>query len=140
MRTVLLLQAAATLFMTGVIWFVQIVHYPLMASVRASDFPRYEAAHARLTGYVVIAPMLLELACALFLLWRPPAEVPYSLLITGVALVVVIWLSTFLLQVPQHNTLHRAFDTQAHSRLVATNWIRTIAWTTRSVLVLWMLR
>ena len=29
----LLLHAAATLFMTGLIWFVQVVHYPLFARV-----------------------------------------------------------------------------------------------------------
>ena len=29
----LLVHAASTLFMAGVIWFVQVVHYPLMASV-----------------------------------------------------------------------------------------------------------
>jgi hypothetical protein len=140
MKYVLLLQAAATLFMTGVIWFVQVVHYPLMARVGTSSFPDYEAAHARLTGYVVIGPMLAELVCAVLLIFRPPGTIPRSLLVAGAALVVVIWLSTFLLQVPQHDKLHHAFSAQAHSRLVSTNWIRTIAWTIRSVLVLLMLR
>ena len=140
MTYVLLLQAAATLFMTGVIWFVQIVHYPLMARVGTSAFPEYEAAHARLTGYVVIGPMVVELVCAFLLLFRPPAAIPRSLLIIGAALVVVIWLSTFLLQVPQHDRLHHAFSAQAHARLVSTNWIRTAAWTARAVLVLAMLR
>lgn len=140
MKYVLLLQAAATLFMTGVIWFVQVVHYPLMARVGAAGFPDYEAAHARLTGYVVVGPMVVELACALFLLFRPSAAIPRSLAIAGAALVVLIWLSTFLLQVPQHEKLHRAFDAQAHALLVSTNWIRTIGWSIRSVFVLLMLR
>ena len=140
MTSVLFLQAAATLFMTGVIWFVQIVHYPLMARAGLSEFPGYETAHARLTGYVVIGPMLVELACAVFLLFRPSDVIPRLLVIAGAVLVVVIWLSTFLLQVPQHNKLHHGFDVRAHSRLVSTNWIRTVAWTIRAVLVLLMLR
>jgi hypothetical protein len=51
---------------------------------------------------------------------------------------VVIWLSTLLLQVPQHNTLGAGFDDAAHRTLVLTNWLRTAAWTLRSLLVLWM--
>ncbi len=31
--TLFLAQTAATLFMTGLIWFVQIVHYPLFATI-----------------------------------------------------------------------------------------------------------
>ena len=140
MTSILLLQAAATLFMTGVIWFVQIVHYPLMARVGTSGFRDYEVAHARLTGYVVIVPMLVELVCAILLLLRPPATFPRSVVIAGAVLVVLIWMSTFLLQVPQHDKLHHAFDPQAHLRLVSTNWIRTIAWSIRAALVLLMLR
>ena len=140
MKYVLLLQAAATLFMTGVIWFVQVVHYPLMARVGASGFPGYEASHARLTGYVVIGPMVVELVCAVFLVWQRPPFVSKPMAVIGAALVIVIWLSTFLLQVPQHDKLHHAFSTEAQSRLVSTNWIRTIGWTVRAVLVLFMLR
>jgi hypothetical protein len=140
MTTVLLVQAAATLFMTGVIWFVQIVHYPLMARVGTSGFPAYETDHARLTGYIVILPMTVELACAAYLLFKPPSPTLPISVIVGAVLVVVIWLSTFLLQVPQHNTLQHTFNPDAHSRLVSTNWIRTIAWTIRSVIVLYLLR
>ena len=54
----------------------------------------------------------------------------------GLVLVVVIWLSTALFQVPQHRRLESGFDEQAHRRLVNTNWIRIIAWTARSILTL----
>ncbi len=54
---VLLVHAAATLFMTGVIWFVHVVHYPLFAGVGPELFPRYQAANTRRTGYVVMPPI-----------------------------------------------------------------------------------
>ena len=38
-------HAAATLFMVGVIWFVQVVHYPLMARVSASEFAPTNASN-----------------------------------------------------------------------------------------------
>jgi len=126
--------------MTGVTWFVQIVHYPLMSAVGSERFPFYETAHSRLTSFVVIAPMTLELVLAVALLIRRPDSVGMNAAAIGAALVAVIWLSTFLLQVPQHDTLSHGFSTTAHQRLVRTNWIRTIAWTLRSVLVVWMLR
>jgi hypothetical protein len=48
----------------------------------------------------------------------------------------VIWLSTALLQVPRHRALEAGFDPAAHRALVATNWIRTVAWTARGFLLL----
>jgi len=38
-----------------------------------------------------------------------------------------------------HERLGHGYADGAHRRLVQTNWIRTIAWTARGVLVLWML-
>lgn len=40
----------ATAAMVGLIWFVQVVHYPLFASVGADGFTDYETAHRRRTG------------------------------------------------------------------------------------------
>ena len=48
---VLLLQVLATVFMTGVIWYVQLVHYPLMAGWPHDDFPRWEAAIVSRRGW-----------------------------------------------------------------------------------------
>ena len=45
--TVLLIQTAATRFMTGLTWTMQVLNYPLLALVDASDVPRYEQAHNR---------------------------------------------------------------------------------------------
>jgi hypothetical protein len=124
--------------MTGIIWFVQIVHYPLFAQVPAASFVRYEAAHATRTGWVVGPLMCVELTTAMLMLStavRPPA-ISRAAAIAGAALVVVIWLSTGLVQVPLHNRLSAGYDAGAVSALIATNWIRTLAWTARAALVL----
>ncbi len=134
----LLAHLAATLFMVGLIWFVQIVHYPLFSRVGEKDFPLYSEAHSRLTSYVVGPPMLLEAATALLLVFRRPEGVPLHLTLVGLALVAAIWLSTALLQVPRHTTLGSGFDGSAWNGLVRTNWIRTVAWSARGMVVLWM--
>ena len=46
---VLLLQVVTTLFMVGVIWFVQVVHYPLMAHVGRAEAVAYEKSHTHRT-------------------------------------------------------------------------------------------
>jgi hypothetical protein len=129
----------ATLAMTGLIWFVQIVHYPLFARVGAAEFIGYEQAHQRLTSLVVAPLMLVELATAIALaVWLRPADFPTVLAWMGLILVGVVWLSTFLLQVPQHEALGSGFEINAHGFLVVSNWIRTIAWSARAVLLLWV--
>lgn len=138
MRTILLSQLAATLCMTGLIWFVQLVHYPLFAFVGQTGSAVYEAEHARRTTWVVAPLMCIELATAfLFLLPRlRPAPVSAAAAWSGLALVGAIWLSTALVQVPLHTRLGAGFHLPTIEQLVATNWIRTIAWTARSALML----
>ncbi len=133
---VFLANLAATWFMVGLIWFVQIVHYPLMAEVGRDGFAGYEAKHSAWTTWVVMPAMLLELGSAIALLVARPTTMPPWLAWMGVALVAVVWLSTGLLQVPQHNRLLVAFDADAHAWLVASNWLRTIAWSVRGALLL----
>ena len=122
-------HAAATLFMTGVIWFVQIVHYPLFGRVGAAEFLVYEREHARRTGWVVGPAMVVELLFALAL-----AAQGGGLAWAGLALLGVIWASTAFVQVPLHRRLERTADAAAQRRLVRTNWIRTAAWTARAVI------
>lgn len=131
----LLVHAATTLFMVGVIWFVQSVHYPLFEGVGEDRFSAYECQHARRTGWVVAMPMLAELATAIALAWRLGGALAWS----GLVLLMVIWLSTWLWQVPAHRRLENGFDAATHRRLVRTNWVRTIAWSARGILALALL-
>lgn len=131
------LHLAATVFMCGVIWFVQLVHYPLFAMVGTAGFADYEAAHTMRTTWVVMPPMLIELATAVgLLLWRP-SSLGAGEASLGLVLVILIWASTFFLQVPAHGTLAGGFNADVAARLVRTNWIRTALWSARAGLVLW---
>lgn len=125
---ILHLHLGATVAMFGVIWFVQIVHYPLFARVGAEGFAEYERAHQRRTSAVVIPLMLIELVTAAWLVVTRTSD-PVAWI--GAGLVAVIWGSTFLVQVPLHARLERGFDAHTVTRLVRSNWIRTIAWTAR---------
>jgi hypothetical protein len=135
LRWVLAAHAFVTLFMTGLIWFVQVVHYPLFDRVGKAEFAGYERQNTRRTGWVVGGTMLLELALALLLVGSPGGPMAWC----GLGLLGIVWLSTAVGQMPAHLRLERGFDAGAHRRLVRGNWIRTVGWTLRGVLAIVML-
>lgn len=84
--------------------------------------------------------MLIEVSSALLLGWAPHGVfngTPMRWI--GLVLLVLIWVSTFAVQVPLHERLALGFDRAVWHRLVATNWLRTIAWTVRGIIALLLL-
>ena len=124
------IHALATLFLCGLAWFVQVVHYPLMARVGERQWSEYHRAHVARTTWIVMPAMTLEALSALWLAWTAASAATWS----GLALVGLVWLSTAFVQVPLHSRLERGFDARVHARLVASSWIRTGAWSARAVL------
>lgn len=135
--TILLLNLLATWTMVGVIWFVQIVHYPLLAVVPVESASLVAVDHQRRTGYVVMIPMAVEGFTALGLLaWRPDEVSAWIPWIGGVLLAVALGATVFL-SVPRHTRMAQRPDAQVGRELVLTNWPRTCAWTARGVLMAW---
>ncbi len=137
--TILLFNVVSTLFMVGLIWMVQVVHYPLFNDIGEGSFVLYQRRHQRNISYIVGPVMLIELATAIILVWCPVGGIDQSFVYIGIGLVVLIWLSTAFIQVPCHEKLVKGFDQAAYTWLVNSNWIRTFAWTARGALVTWML-
>ena len=128
-------QFLAAVVMTGIIWFVQIVHYPLMLEVGDAAFCRYSRLHQSRTSYVVGPPMLIEALSGLALIaWSPILRTSPAFYVS-LALLTLVWLSTAFWQVPLHKSFLQSCDRNAVERLVRTNWIRTIAWTGRAALI-----
>jgi hypothetical protein len=135
------LHAAVTWFLVGLIWFVQVVHYPLMRSVGSGHFREYERLHRSRTNFVVAPAMLLELLLAIALVVLAHRSGDGVILgWVGIVLLAIIWASTFGLQVPLHRELGRGFDGKAWQRLVISNLLRTLAWSSRGVIALLLLR
>jgi len=135
-ETVLLLgHAALTFYMVGVIWFVQLVHYPLFRRVGRTEFAAYEQEHMLRTGWVVAGPMLLEMGLVTVVAWEIGGWLSWA----GLALAVLIWVVTACWQVPAHRRLKRGFDATTHCRLRRANWARTVAWTLRGGVALVLL-
>lgn len=131
-HVLLLINAVLSWFLTGLIWTIQVVHYPLFLRVPERDFAAYEKEHQWRVSVLVMVAMPLEVLATAALLWSNMTNPLYLL---AALMVVIVWLSTAVLQGPIHGRIERTYDRRLIRRLVDTNWIRTIAWTVRSILL-----
>jgi hypothetical protein len=138
-KIIFLLHIAATLFLTGLIWVIQLVQYPFFSYVGADNFIKYHDDYRFWITPVVAPAMVIELVTAALLFVYPPDGIDEIFLWLGLLLAGVVWASTFFLQVPFHEKLAGGFDPAAHAALVKTNWIRTVAWSLRGVLILYFM-
>jgi len=121
--------------MVGVIWFVQLVHYPLFALVGREGWPEYHGAHSRRTSWVVVLPMVVGVLTSAWLAVDRRDLLAWA----GLALALLEWGATFGLAVPDHGRLERGWAPAAWRRLVALNWLRTAAWSAHGGVVLALL-
>jgi len=136
---ILSLHCASTLALLGLIWFVQVVHYPLFSLVGREHFVEYERLHQMRTTWVVAPLMSIEALTASLILVSNLTSPERTLAWFGWILLLLIWLSTAFLQVPLHRRLAAGYDSQTATRLVRSNWVRTIAWTVRGVIALMLM-
>ena len=132
-------QVVGSVGMFGVIWIVQVVHYPLMRFVSGPNFARFETAHRRRISFVVGPLMAVEGVCVLAFLFAPPTGFPLWLPWPGAVAEAVAIGTTVFVSAPLHERLNAHFDPAVLHRLIATNWIRTVAWTARAGLAIAML-
>jgi hypothetical protein len=134
-RTLVVIHAASTLFMVGLIWTIHYVHYPLFAYVGESTYTSFQAEHVARIGKLLFVPWLTEgitllgvLALAFFgglHAWRVPA------------IAVVLVISGFW-SAPAHAKLADGFDKSLHDQLMTANLVRTLAWTVCGVCAIWI--
>ncbi|MEI7506823.1 MAG: hypothetical protein WCK23_08395 [Actinomycetes bacterium] len=134
----LMANTAATIFIVGLIWFVQRVHYPLLSHVDVDQQISVGAEHQRRTGQVVGLPMAVEGVSTLVLLVNRPDQVAWELPWIGAILLAVSLGSTVFLSVPLHQKMVSHPNAEIGKKLVATNWPRTISWSLRGVICIAM--
>ncbi len=136
MITILLLQVVTCAIMTGIIWIVQVVHYPTFNYLSASEFPAFHRFHEKYTSYIVIPVMTVELSTSLTTVTIEPNKFIHWL---SLGCLLLIWICTFFISVPLHKLLSKGKNTHVIERLILTNWIRTALWNTRLGLMFYSL-
>lgn len=121
-----------TVFMTGLIWTIQIVHYPSFGFVKEERYREFQHFHMRRITFIVGPLMLIELLTGALILFKNYQHIPY---VVSVVLLALIWLNTAILNVPIHNKLLSEGDEGLFKKLVLSNWPRTILWSVRSLIL-----
>ena len=111
--------------LVGIILLTQFVNYPLFKNIN-NDFEHYHSNYTNRMGYVVAPIMTLELLFVILLLINNPLG-NYTIIIAISTL--LIWASTFFIQVPIHNNIAHKKNPRKIKRLISTNLIRTFLWT-----------
>jgi hypothetical protein len=133
---VITLHSLSTMMMTGIIWFIQLVHYPLFSLIRTAQFGEYIFRNRFRTGAVVTPIMTVEVLSAIGLFFLPHGIVGLPIRVVGAAIVGVVWCSTLFVQWPIHRRLQEGFSEPLLERLLKTNWIRTVGWSCRALIAI----
>lgn len=128
---ILPIHLLVTAMMTGLIWTIQLVHYPSFHFVNIVVYKEFQKFHMSRISIIVMPLMIFELLSGVFLMMLNQQY----LFFVNFILIVLIWLSTFLLSVPAHSKLEKGYNHEAVNQLVNTNWVRTLLWTVRLILL-----
>lgn len=127
------LGLTGTLYMTGVVWFAQLVHYPLLDRGTAEDYPAFVVAYQRRTLWVVVPGLTCEILGTLGLVWSWPSLQAW----VGLGLLLAIWALTCTILIPRHLLLKRRYSSEDHRVLVRYNLPRSLLWTLRAGVMIW---
>jgi hypothetical protein len=137
---VLLVALASCWAMTGLIWVIQLVHYPIFDAidpgVANAGWAAFARRHTSSISLVVGPFMLAEGVTGLWIAVDPPPNVGRLAALVSLALMGIAYGVTAFVSAPLHGRLADRFDAGLHRRLVKTNWIRTVAWSARAALLL----
>ena len=120
--------------MTGVIWVIQIVHYPSFHFIEKELYTAFQKFHMNKISIIVIPFMLGELITGMMLLLDKSSKSYF--LISSLVILILIWSITGVFFTKAHNKLIFGYQELVVDQLIFMNWIRTLLWTLRLLLLL----
>ena len=129
----LILHLIATSVMVGVIWVIQLVHYPTFHFVELKQYTTFQRFHMARISYVVIPAMLTELFTLILIVIS--MDKIDTLIAVSAILLIFIWLMTAVFFSGVHQKLTLGYDQTVVDKLVKLNWGRTLLWTLRLLLI-----
>ena len=115
--------------MTGVIWVIQIVHYPSFHFIEKELYTAFQRFHMNRISIIVIPIMLAELITGIMLLFDKSSKSHF--LTISLIMLILIWAITGVFFSKAHNKLIIGYQELVVNQLVVMNWIRTLLWTLR---------
>ena len=132
MEVILILNLFSSFFLCGLIWTVQLVHYPAFHGFNKDAYSNWMDFHKSRISFLVIPVMLIELGTSLMLSF---SDTLFPVLHwAGLGMVILIWLITFFIQVPLHGKLAGGYSETVVKSLVSSNRWRTLFWSIKSLI------
>ena len=129
----LVIHLIATSVMVGVIWVIQLVHYPSFHFIDIKQYTTFQRFHMSRISYVVIPAMLTELFTLILIIIS--MDQIDTLVLASAILLIFIWLITAVFFSGVHQKLTLGYDQTVVDKLVKLNWGRTLLWTLRLLLI-----
>lgn len=129
-QTVLVINLFSSFFLCGLIWTIQIVHYPMFLRLDKDNFTSHIAFYGHRISFIVAPMMVAELVTSAILIFTSPTYFFFH--VSGFIAVSLIWGITFFVQVPLHNHLAIIRDKQTIHTLIRSNILRTIFWSIKA--------
>ncbi len=114
----------------GLIWTIQLSHYPTFRFIANADFSEFHNHHTFSISIIVLPLMLLELGLVTRRSYHSNWNRDWLI---AFGLIILIWASTFFIQVPLHEQLEKGKDLNTIQQLVTSNWIRSFLWSVKAI-------
>ena len=120
--------------MVGIIWVIQLLHYPTFHFIKGSDYVEFQYFHMQRISFIVVPVMITELLSGFMLVYYFRS----NLLILCLIILLVIWLITFVFFTKLHQSLLGGYDKIIVDKLVQINWSRTVLWSLRLIILIYI--
>ena len=124
----------STSLMVGIIWVIQLLHYPTFHFIKESDYVEFQHFHMQRISFIVVPVMIIELLSGFMLVYYFRS----NLLILCLIILLVIWLITFVFFTKLHQSLLGGYDKIIVNKLVQINWSRTVLWSLRLIILIYI--
>ena len=133
-----MIHLVSTSFMVGVIWIVQLVHYPTFLFIDEQKSYDFQKFHMSRISYIVMPAMTTELFSGIYIFIYSNMAIDSNLFLLALTILIINWIITALVFVKMHNKLLINYKIEIISLLVKWNWLRTLLWSVRLILLLRM--
>lgn len=123
----LLLALGVSLYLAGVHWTFQLIHFPLFKRVGVNMFQDYQSSHLRRAIYAVHAPGFIAVGLGLLmLLFRPWGLKPAFIYVFIAAEIVVSITNVVIFRPIQKGMSRQGYNGKMITDLNRLHWIRTV--------------
>ena len=118
----------SNIYLIAISIMVQLIIYPSFKNYYNSNFRSFHSSYTKKMFFIVGPIMIIELLTTLYLVIKNTFLFPSTI-------VALIWLTTFFLIVPVHNSLNSAFSIRTHKKLLRLNIVRTSFWVLKLLII-----